>query len=248
MAERDFSWTEFVRENYSEFKVEIKKFEKNCRVTNSFSEILKHRFCLTAQYFFWFLPSTNKPLRYITTRALYWFGRRFPEKLFEQRMLAASYGVTMALHTDLNCCNFRKNILPKFAKNLYKLIFEKKAPYSTTHILMRDYARHTIEIALLHNNTLLKEYQKKRIKPPFKDGGIRKWGREEDRNEHKYRDGNYPFGFDFNNYTIGHLMPNRGNYDFENPEYIKVKSNMWWRIYNLGYSLEQFGEIDKQMD
>jgi len=83
MAERDFSWTEFVRENYSEFKVEIKKFEKNCRVTNSFSEILKHRFCLTAQYFFWFLPSTNKPLRYITTRALYWFGRRFPEKLFE---------------------------------------------------------------------------------------------------------------------------------------------------------------------
>lgn len=261
MAERDFSWTEFVRENSSEFKVEIKKFEKNCRITNNFSEILRQRFCLTAQYFFWFLTSTDRMLRYITTRALYWFGRRFPEKLFElteksltiddpyipERMLAASYGVAMSLHNDLGCCNFRKDILPKFANNLYKLMFKKRAPYSTTHILMRDYARHTIEITLLHNNDLLKEDQKKRIRPPFKDGGIRKWGSEEDRNEHKYRDGNYPFGFDFNNYTIGHLMPNRGNYDFKNPEYKKVKSNMWWRIYSLGYSLEQFGEIDKQI-
>ena len=83
MAERDFSWTEFIRENSSEFKVEIKKFEKNCKITNNFSEILRQRFCLTAQYFFWFLTSTDKTLRYLTTRALYWFGRKFPEKLFE---------------------------------------------------------------------------------------------------------------------------------------------------------------------
>jgi hypothetical protein len=261
MAERDLSWTEFIRENSSEFKVEIEKFEKNCRTINNFSEILRQRFCLTAQYFMWLLSSTNRPLRYVTTRAFYWFGRRFPEKLFEltkksltisdsyipERMLAASYGVAMALHDDLSCCNFRKDILPKFAKNLYELMFKEEAPHSTTHILMRDYARHTIEIALLHNDVLLKEDQKKRIKPPFKNGGIRKWGSEKDRNEREYKDMNYPFGFDFNNYTIGRLIPNRGNYDFKNPEYIKLKSNMWWRIYCLGYSLEQFGEIDKQI-
>jgi len=261
MADRDLSWTEFVRENSSEFKKEIKKFEDNCKVINDFSEILRQRFYLTAQYFFWLLTSTNKTIRFITTRALYWFGRKFPEKLFElteksltindpyipERMIAASYGVAMALHNDLNNLNFRKDILPKFAKDLYGLMFEKKALYSTTHILMRDYARHILEIALLHNNGLLKEDQKKRIKPPFKDGGIRKWGSEEDRNKNGYREGYYPFGFDFDNYTIGRLIPNRGNYDFKNPEYKKVKSNMWWRIYNLGYSLEQFGEIDKQI-
>lgn len=261
MAERDFSWTEFVRENSSEFKVEIKKFEKNCKITESFNEILKQRFYLTAQYFSWLLTSTNKKVRYIATRALYWFGRKYPEKLFEltekslsindpyipERMIAASYGVAVALHNDLSCCNFRKDILPKFAKSLYELMFEEKAPYSTTHILMRDYARHTIEIALLHNGELLKENQKKRIRPPFKDGGIRKWGSEEDRNAREYRGGICPFGTDFNNYTIGRLIPKRGNYDFKNPEYIKVKSNMWWRIYSLGYSLEQFGEIDKQI-
>lgn len=261
MAERDLSWTEFVRENSSEFKFEIKKFEKNCKTINNFSEISRQRSCLTAQHFMWLLTSTNRPLRYATTRALYWFGRRFPEKLFEltkksltisdpyipERMLAASYGVAMALHDDLSCCNFRKDILPKFAKNLYELIFEEKAPYSTTHILMRDYARHTIEIALLLNSKLLKEKQKKRIKPPFKDGGIRKWVSKEDRNIREYTGNNFPFGTDFNNYTIGRLIPKRGNYDFKNPEYIKVKSNMSWRIYNLGYSFEQFGEIDKQI-
>jgi len=259
MAERDFSWTEFVRANSSEFKAEINKFEKICRTNKYFSEILRQRLYLTAQYFSWLLSSTNRRLRSLATKSIYWFGRKYPEKLFElteksltindpyvpERMLAASYGVAMALHNDLNNLNFRKNILPKFAKNLYKLMFEEKAPYSTTHILMRDYARHTIEIALLHNGELLKEDQKKRIRPPFKDGGIRRWGSEKDRNEDEYRDFNYPFGFDFDNYTIGRLIPNRENYDSENPEYIKVKSNMWWRIYNLGYSLEQFGEIDK---
>ena len=259
MAERDLSWTEFVRENSSEFKEEIKKFEKTCRTNKYFSEISRQRLYLAAQYFSWLLSSTNRRLRSLATKSIYWFGRKYPEKLFElteksltindpyipERMLAASYGVTMALHNDLTNLNFRKDILPKFAKNLYKLMFKKKALYSTAHILMRDYARHTIEIALLHNGELLKEDQKKRIRPPFKDGGIRKWGREKDRNEHEYRDGNYPFGFDFDNYTIGRLIPKRGNYDFKNPEYIKVKSNMWWRIYNLGYSLEQFGEIDK---
>ena len=261
MAERDLSWTEFIRENSSEFKVEIKKFEKNCKITKSFNEILRERFYLSAQYFMWLLASTNRPLRYATTRALYWFGRRFPEKLFEltkksltindpyipERMLVASYGVAMALHNDLSCCNFRKDILPKFAKNLYELMFEKKALYSTTHILMRDYASHTIEIALLHNSKLLKENQKKRVKPPFKDGGIRKWFSKEDRNIREYTGNNFPFGTDFNNYTIGRLIPKRGNYDFKYPEYIKVKSNISWRIYSLGYSFKQFGEIDKQI-
>ena len=261
VSERDLSWTEFVRERSSEFRSEIEKFENTCKITGEFSEISKQRFYLTAQYFSWLLTSTDRVIRDKTTRVLYWFGRKFPEKLFEltekslviddpylpERMLAASYGVAMALHGDISSYEFRKKVLSQFAKRLYSLMFKKGAPYSTTHILMRDYARHTIEIALLHNSKLLDAQEKKRIKPPFKGGGIRRWEREKDRNENEYRDSNYPFGFDFDNYTIGSMIPNRGNYDFRHPEYIKVKENMWWRIYNLGYSLQKFGEIDKEI-
>ncbi|MCK4554446.1 hypothetical protein KAU19_05835, partial [Candidatus Parcubacteria bacterium] len=107
MAERDLSWTEFVRVNSSEFKVEIKKFEKTCRTNKYFSEILRQRLYLTAQYFSWLLSSTNRRLRSLATKSIYWFGRKYPEKLFElteksltindpyipERMLAASYGV-----------------------------------------------------------------------------------------------------------------------------------------------------------
>lgn len=112
---------------------------------------------------------------------------------------------------------------------------------------MRDYAKHTIDIALLHNSKFLNPRERMRITPPFKNGGIRVWGESEDRNKDEYRDGNYPFGFDFDNYTIGYLIPKRSNYDFNNPEYLKLKANMWWRIYGLGYSLEKFGEIDKEI-
>jgi hypothetical protein len=52
---------------------------------------------------------------------------------------------------------------------------------------------------------------------------------------------------DFANYTLGRLIDNRRNYDFENREYKKVKGNILWRIYQLGYSLKTFGDFDKQI-
>ena len=258
MNKRDLFWSEFLRKQSQHNSI----YRVLSWIEMTKAQITKIEYAqMYIIILMWILTSTNRSLRGRATRAIYYLGCKYPDIIFKltiknleindpyvpERMLAASYGVAMALHNDLNNLNFRKNILPKFAMNLYESMFEKKAPYSTTHILMRDYARHTIEIALLHNGELLKENQKKRIRPPFKDGGIRKWGCEEDRNAREYRDGICPFGTDFNNYTIGRLIPKRGNYDFKNPEYIEVKSNMWWRIYSLGYSLEQFGEIDKQI-
>jgi hypothetical protein len=52
---------------------------------------------------------------------------------------------------------------------------------------------------------------------------------------------------DFHNYTLDRLVPGRSNYDFNNPQFKKVESHVWWRIYDLGYSLKRFGEIDKQI-
>ncbi len=52
---------------------------------------------------------------------------------------------------------------------------------------------------------------------------------------------------DFGNYTIGSLVPKRGNYDYDNPEYKKVYANIIWRLYDLGYDHSLFEAIDRQI-
>ena len=254
VADRDLRWTEWVRRHQADLISDLEYLEKGWRdrPERALPDLLR------AQWVMWILTSTVRKLRDYATRTLYWFGRGNPLGLFDlslkalaindpyvpERLVAASYGIAMAFRPDKG---FLNDTLPKFARALFDNLFAKNAKFSTTHILMRDYAKHTIDIALLHNSDLLTLRERKRITPPFKDRGIESWGKAEDRNKDEYRDGNYPFGFDFNNYTIGHLIPKRRNYDFDDPEYLELKSRIWWRIYNLGYSLERFGEIDKDI-
>jgi hypothetical protein len=255
MNKRDLFWSEFLRKQ--DYHNSIYRLLSWIETTKARS-IGKEYAQMYATIMMWTLTSTNRALRDRATRAAYYIGCRFPETIFDltiesleindpyvpERMLAASYGVTMALRHERD---FTARCLQDFARKLFDLMFKKKAIFSTTHILARDYARHSIAVALLYKPDLLTTEERGLITPPFRDGGIRKWGRSEDKNKDEYRDGNYPFGFDFNNYTIGYLLPKRSNYNFDDPEYIKVKSNMWWRIYRLGYSFKKFSEIDKDI-
>ncbi len=259
IPDRDVSWSELVRQNARDLLVQITKFEKTFRESGATSGLVDIRYYLVARYLALLLTSTHRLLRDTTTRALYWYGRRYPKRLFDmtiesltfndpyvpERMLAASYGVAMAFHFDADKAQFRSTELPEYAHKIYATMFAKESPHSTTHVLMRDYARRVIDIAVTHHPNLLDKVELLRTRPPYKDGGIRIWGTSDDRDEEKYRDGNAPLMMDFENYTVGHLVPDRGNYDFNHPEYKSVLSNIFWRIYDLGYSLETFGEIDK---
>jgi hypothetical protein len=82
-------------------------------------------------------------------------------------MLAATYGVAMALQNDFAESDFKQKTLPQQARCLYDLMFKENAPHATTHILSRDYARHLIELSLLHNPSLLSSEEKTRIQRPF---------------------------------------------------------------------------------
>lgn len=255
MHKRDLFWTEFLRKQ--DYHNSIYRILSWIEMTRA-QTIEKEYAQIYVTIMMWMLTSTNRPLRDRASRSIYYIGCRFPETLFDlttealeindpyvpERMLAASYGTAMAHQHEQS---FATGCLRNFAGKLYDLMFKKGAPYSTTHVLARDYARHTMDLALLHNPELLTMEERRRTTPPFKDGGIRRWGKSEDKNKKEYRDGNYPFGTDFDNYTIGYLLLKRRNYDFDDPEYIKVKSNMWWRIYKLGYSLKDFGEVDKEI-
>ena len=63
--------------------------------------------------------------------------------------------------------------------------------------------------------------------------------------KNEYQDKHAPLHLDFLNYTLGRLVKGRGNYDFQHPEYKRVVANIFWRIYDLGFSLENFGKFDK---
>ena len=258
IAERDLSWTEYVRWNrYSfrnrySFEDMVIRFEETCQNAQNVSDYGKKRLLLLAEYIMWLLTSTVRPLRDQATRALYWYGRRFPEEFFglviksftindpyvSERMLAAAYGIAMAQQNDFEDTSFVTEVLPSYGKRLYETMFKPDAPHATTHILARDYAKRTIDIALIYHPNLLTEDERERITPPFTDGGIREWGESENREE-----GSPPLQMDFRNYTLRGLL----NYDSDADESDRVKANVYWRIYDLGFSLENFGEIDKRI-
>lgn len=256
VPERDLSWTEYVRKEVEWFTELIAHFEVDCKGTETLSSRAEAHLHLLAQHVMWVLTSTVRALRYDATQALYWYGRRFPNHLLSlaldsltvndpyisERMLATVYGVAMARQYDFKDPGFPLVFLPVYGRKLYEAMFQPNAPCSTTHILSRDYARHTIEIALIHQPGLLNDTERKRIIPPFKDGGIRKWGKSEDKNKGNYKDGNCPF--DYFDDPMSNLGEGIDKYHDGTPQYKLAKSNLWWRIYKLGYSQEAFGEVD----
>lgn len=262
IQERDASWTEYLRENVKEIVDTISEFEAISKNNETWSGIVASRMALMAIYTMWALTSTVRPLRDRATRSLYWYGCNKPSHLLallvqsfgindpyvSERMLAAIYGVAMAKQFDFNSSDFKGAMLMEYGKIIFDMMFKPDATSSTTHILARDYAVKTIEMALIHHPDLLVGEQLSRVKDPFINSGIRQWGESEDLNKKEYRDGNYPLGTDFENYTLGSLIKNRRNYDFENKEFQQVRANIFWRIYQLGYSLCTFGEIDKEIN
>ncbi|MEW4305588.1 hypothetical protein [Rossellomorea marisflavi] len=261
MAERDVSWSEHIREHEHNIEETIDVLEQrskiNCLELDSYEQEYLH---LLAENVMWTLTSTVRPLRDRATRALYYFGRAFPESFFDllhysfsindpyvsERMLAALYGIGMAKQYDFEDEEFRLNTLLVMAKTIYYLMFAKGAQHFTTHILARDYGRRFIEIGLIHHPTLLNEAEKENLCSPYTQLNGMTWGSVEKEEISEY--GSNPIKLDFGNYTIGRLVKNRSNYDYEHEDFKEVRAHIYWRIYNLGYSAELFENIDNVIE
>jgi hypothetical protein len=255
MNQRDISWTEYIRKKSHDLESFISEFEVQCKNINEESVIVIQKQHVLSKIILWFLTSTNRALRDDATRALYYYGRKFPNQFSSlvydslkindpyvwERTLAALYGVTMAEHNSFKSDKFRNILLPEICKSIYNLIFKETALFSTTHILARDYARRTIEICLLHNPTSLTQDEIKNVRPPYSHGGIRDLG------EHDYGENDYdysgPIQMDFSNYTLGHIVKDGSSYS-NPPEKIKVRRQIYWRIYDLGWNAELFKEAE----
>lgn len=254
VSDRDLSWTEYIRSNNfirdNEYKKFLNGFEVACKSKTKFKTDKVH---LAAKKTIWFLTSTNRELRDLSTRALYYYGRKYPDKFLElvvyslsindpyvwERTLAAMYGVVMAKHS--NDENFKKLFLPRIALTIFESIFKKEAPFSTTHILARDYASKTIEIGLLHHNDLLKPEEVLLATAPFTIGG----NRNPNEFDYEKEEGIFsePISMDFSNYTIGRIVEGGHSYS-DPPEKKKVRRQIYARIYELGWNEAEFNDID----
>lgn len=256
VAERDLSWTEWIRNTRRERFADILALEDRWK-SQSEREASDR---LRLKWLMWHLTSTDHELRDIVTRAIYWFGRGGPADLFEEaissldvndpyvpeRMLAASYGVAMAHCSEFEHESFNTQELPDFARNVYEAIFSDGAIHSTTHILLREYAVRIVELANIHNPTLFTLEELKRSTPPFKTSDLSQWGTKEEQGTSS--GSNFtptPILMDFANYTIGRLVPERGNYDFEHVEYKATKARILWRIEQLGWFEVDFDKLDR---
>jgi hypothetical protein len=258
-GERDLSWTEWIRQTRSERLADIVALEtrwKSRPTDRGDSDRLRLKWLM------WHLTSTDRELRDIATRAVYWFGRGDPPALFEEainsleindpyipeRMMAASYGVAMAHRAEFERESFASKELLGFARKVYGEIFSEDAPHSTTHILLREYAARVIELANLHEPAHFSADELTRSTAPFSMSDLAHWGLKE---RSKDADGTAsepsPFRMDFENYTLGRLAPDRGNYDYEHEGYKDTKARILWRIDQLGWFSGSFDEIDHRI-
>lgn len=255
MPKRDLLWSEFLRKSYSESTVyKIISWS----ITASSQGITKRvaENCLTI--LMWFLTSVSKPQRDRATEAIIKLGFLFPDVLFKhtlyslsindpyvsERMLAASYGAAMNKWAE-NKKKFREPFLI-FAKELVKEMFLPESRWATHNAISRDSALGCIEIARLIDKKCIATQYIKYLKPPFSHikspfknpRGIRNY---------KIEAVKPALHMDFRNYTVGRLVPSRGNYQDAHPEYQAILKQIKGRMYDLGYRAKRFEEVDRDI-
>jgi len=249
VAPRDLDWTEMLRANSEVLTHEVEELTARWR-TGLESDDYLH-----ARWLAWVLTSTDRALRDRATEALYWYGRHDPAGLHDltldllsvndlyvpERLLAASYGVAMA--NQVASTEWAEAV-PSFLDGLDKAIFAPEAVPLTAHWLFREYAIGVRRLVCdLH---------------PYLAGDRQPLGHdavpvpedepsEIDADDKRYDEVRMTLAMDFHNYTLGRLVEDRGNYDFEHDGHRKLVAEVMGRIWDLGWRSERFGALDREV-
>ncbi len=266
MRDCDLAWGVHVQQTLDFWEWLAAETERACRSGRSPGSHTSEKMELAVLGLRWLLTSTMRGLRDRATRALYWYGRRHPDRLaalaldslaindpyVPERCLAACFGVAMAFYADPAARTYQGNVLPRLARDLYGAMFAPAAPHPSTHALLRDSASGILALAVRIDQDLFSRDELDRAAAPFPRAGGRadvdRWGHADDRDRDRYRDGNEPMHMDFANYTVGGLVRARQLHDNDHPEYRKVMGQLRWRMYNLGYRFDAFGELDTRTE
>jgi hypothetical protein len=266
MCERDLAWGVQVQQSLPFWEWLCQETERACRSERPPHSHTQAKIELAATGLRWLLASTARGLRDRASRALYWYGRRYPDALaaltldslpiddpyVPERCLATCFGVAMAFRTDPAAGAYRGGVLADVARRLHAAMFARSARYPSTHALLRDSAAGIVALAAHAHPGLFTAEELDRARAPFPQApgraNVDSWGIAEDRDRGRYHDGNDPLRLDFVSHTVGGLVPGRRLDDDEHPEYRRVMGQLRWRMYDLGYRLDVFGELDVRTD
>jgi hypothetical protein len=256
MPDRDLFWSEFLRGTYRDSAVS-RLIEWIDATEGSPRDGAVVGNCITLLSLI--LTTTRRALRDRATRALYLLGLERPRSLFDhtvmsldfndpyvpERMLAASYGVAMSMWADPDGARVR-SALPAFARELVRCMFLPRGRKRTAHVLMQEYALGIIDLARRVAPRCVPKLQLSYLSRPLT--AVRSPFPPPGRIDETEAEGaKSAIHMDFENYTLGRLVPGRGNYDFQHEGYRAVRKQVLWRIGDLGYSEERFRAVDVEI-
>ncbi len=254
LVQRDLWWSEFLRGAHRESVVyRIMGWIENSAGTDIDSEMVGALIWLCAS----FLTTTHRELRDKATKSLVLLGQQSPKDLFAvalrslkfndpyvpERLLAASYGLLMR-HWAYPSPELLDRA-PSLARDIYDAMFAKNAPFATKHILMRDYALGVIELARKIDSTCLRRRRLGQLSPPFTNPP--EIASPSAISDDACTGANSAIQMDFGNYTLGRLVSDRSNYDFDHEEYKDVLRQVKYRVLDLGYDETKFELIDREI-
>ncbi|MEB6320884.1 SMEK domain-containing protein [Staphylococcus xylosus] len=160
---RDLLWTQYISINSEE------TFKVINWIFNNYNKLDEESAKMYMIFITWVFSTTNIKLRDYSTKSLVKLFREFPNMMIEildlfknnddpyivERLYASVFGGVLRS----NKCGINIEI----ANYIYNEIFNKESVYP--HILMRDYARQTIEYICLSNN--ISNINIEKIRPPY---------------------------------------------------------------------------------
>ena len=260
MVDRDLRWSEYLRRPHASPTIRrLLTWAEKLNAAKMTPQTAKGLVVLLSLV----LTTVVRRERDLGTKALVLIGERFPGVLFShtetslgfndpyvpERMLAASYGTTLSLvdsETAETAETFRP-LLGEFAMTLYQKMFGPNASNTTHHTLTRDYALGIIENAQRVNCVVLPNTANQDLVPPFPNIQSKFTSDGSPNPSIQERIGR-AIRMDFSNYTIGRLIPNRINYDANEPDYVQVHAKIEQRIFDLGYREGRFKDPDNTID
>lgn len=248
VAERDLRWTEWLRKNQDEVLNDLKHLAQQWQ---------HGRVCggdhLRARWVMWTLTTTVRRMRDQATLALYWFGRAEPGRLFEltldalsvndayvgERMLAASYGVVMS-HQQ-TAAGFAQE-LQEFLPGLESALVGPSATAPTRHHLSRMYVRGVVGFAA-------------KFCPATLPGSLQgDWAFAASaqvvpipRDDPRADELKHTLQMDFQNYTLGRLCDDRGNYDMNHEGHKAAVAHVLAVTWDLGWRASTFEAVDRSI-
>lgn len=251
---RDLTWSEWIRRNSRELKNDLEVLEKR------WSEIQigsneKGR----AIWVQWLLTTNHRDLRDQATKVLSIYAKKDPRALFEmainsldisdpyvpERTFAAAYGAILSADF-IDAEKINSNVC-SFAQQIIESCFIPNAPYSTTHTILREYFLGIINYASTVNQNFVSQEYLGYCQKPYKHLPDLFNSLPDITDEEIKAIKESALGMDFNNYTIGRLVPERGNYDDSHPDYIQTRKTILRRMMQLGYVSSKFQEIDRKI-